>query len=85
MDKDAAVKMLEDMQARFPGLTPELATQTILAESLRACRSVIDLTRLPVDPSVLNQLRDIGLLDPEEWQRLMAMLDPSINAVDRAN
>ena len=46
---------------------------------------MIDLTRLPVDPSVLNQLRDIGLLDPEEWQRLMAMLDPSINAVDRAD
>jgi hypothetical protein len=34
MDKDAAAKMINDMQERFPGLTPELAAQTILVESL---------------------------------------------------
>ena len=76
MDKDAAARMIEEMQSRFPGLTPELATQTILVESLRVCQSVMDLARLPVDPSVLNRLREQGLLEPEEWQRLMAMLDP---------
>ena len=76
MDKDAAVRMIEEMQSRFPGLTPELATQTILVESLRVCQSVMDLARLPVDPSMLNRLREQGLLEPEEWKRLMAMLDP---------
>ena len=78
MDKDAAAKMIDEMQERFPGLTPELAAQTILVESLRAGQSVMDLTRLPIDPLVLNQLRDRGLLDQAEWQRVMAMLDPSV-------
>ena len=78
MDKDAAAKMIDEMQERFPGLTPELAAQTILVESLWACQSVMDLTRLPIDPLVLNQLRDRGLLDQAEWQRVMAMLDPSV-------
>ena len=82
MDKDAAARMIEDMQSRFPGLTPELATQTILVESLRVSQSVKDLARLPVDPSVLNRLREQGLLEPEEWQRLMAMLDP-VSPVER--
>lgn len=82
MDKDAAARMIEEMQSRFPGLTPELATQTILVESLRVCQSVMDLARLPVDPSVLNRLREKGLLEPEEWQRLMAMLDP-VSPVER--
>ena len=72
--------MIDDMQERFPGLTPELAAQTILVESLKACQSVMDLTRLPIDPLMLNQLRDRGLLDQAEWQRVMAMLDPSIVA-----
>ena len=78
MDKDAAAKMIDEMQERFPGLTPELAAQTILVESLKACQSVMDLTRLPIDPLMLNQLRDRGLLDQAEWQRVMAMLDPSV-------
>ena len=78
MDKDAAAKMIDDMQERFPGLTPELAAQTILVESLKACQSLMDLTRLPIDPLMLNQLRDRGLLDQAEWQRVMAMLDPSV-------
>lgn len=82
MDKDAAARMIEEMQSRFPGLTPELATQTILVESLRVCQSVMDLARLPVDPSVLNRLREQGLLEPEEWQRLMAILDP-VSPVER--
>ena len=82
MDKNAAARMIEEMQNRFPGLTPELATQTILVESLRVCQSVMDLARLPVDPSVLNRLREQGLLEPEEWQRLMAMLDP-VSPVER--
>ena len=83
MDKDAASRMIDEMQSRFPGLTPELATQTILLESLRACRSVMDLTRLPVDPQVLNRLREQGLLESEEWLRLMGMLDPAAAAQDQ--
>ena len=83
MDKDAASRMIDEMQSRFPGLTPELATQTILVESLRACRSVMDLTRLPVDPQVLNRLREQGLLESEEWLRLMGMLDPAAAAQDQ--
>ena len=83
MDKDAASRMIDEMQSRFPGLTPELATQTILVESLRACRSVMDLTRLPVDPLVLNRLREQGLLESDEWLRLMGMLDPAAAAQDK--
>ena len=36
----------------------------------------MDLTKLPIDPRTLNQLRDLGLLDQSEWERVMAMLDP---------
>ena len=85
MDKDAASRMIDEMQSRFPGLTPELATQTILVESLRACRSVMDLTRLPVDPLVLNRLREQGLLESDEWMRLMGMLDPAAASQDKNN
>ena len=85
MDKDAASRMIDDMQSRFPGLTPELATKTILVESLRACRSVMDLTHLPVDPLVLNQLREQGLLESDEWLRLMRMLDPATASQDKNN
>lgn len=85
MDKDAASRMIDEMQTRFPGLTPELATQTILVESLRACRSVMDLTRLPVDPLVLNRLREQGLLESDEWMRLMGMLDPAAASQDKNN
>ena len=85
MDKDAASRMIDEMQTRFPGLTPELATQTILVESLRACRSVMDLTRLPVDPLVLNRLREQGLLESDEWMRLMGMLDPATASQDKNN
>lgn len=85
MDKDAASRMIDDMQSRFPGLTPELATQTILVESLRACRSVMDLTHLPVDPLVLNRLREQGLLESDEWLRLMRMLDPATASQDKNN
>ncbi len=76
MEKNAAAKMIEDMQEQFPGLTPEVAAQTILVESLKACKSVMDLTKLPIDPRTLNQLLDRGLLDQGEWERLMTMLDP---------
>ena len=85
MDKDAASRMIDEMQSRFPGLTPELATQTILVESLRACRSVMDLTRLPVDPLVLNRLREQGLLESDEWMRLMGMLDPAAASQNKNN
>ena len=76
MENNAAAKMIEDMQERFPGLTPEVAAQTILVESLKACKSVMDLTKLPIDPRTLDQLLDRGLLDHGEWERLISLLDP---------
>ena len=76
MNTDAAARMLEEMQKRFPGLTPELATQTLLAESLKTCQTIMDLTKLPVNPKVLDQLLHSDLIDRKEWERLMAMLDP---------
>ena len=54
MDNQAASKMIDDMQELFPGLTPELAVQTILVESLKAWQTVMDLTKLPTDPRTLN-------------------------------
>ena len=76
MNTDAAARMLEEMQKRFPGLTPELATQTLLAESLKTCQTIMDLTKLPVNPKVLDQLLQSDLIDRKEWERLMTMLDP---------
>ena len=76
MNTDAAERMLEEMQQRFPGLTLELATQTLLAESLKTCQTIMDLTKLPVNPKVLDQLLQSGLIDRKEWERLMTMLDP---------
>ena len=76
MNTDAAARMLEEMQKRFPGLTPELATQTLLAESLKTCQTIMDLTKLPVNPKVLDQLLQSALIERKEWERLMTMLDP---------
>ena len=79
MDKaqEASTKMLEDLQKRFPGLTPELAMKTILAESLKSCNTVFDLAKLPIDPSLLSELLNNGLIDQPEHSRIMQMLDPS--------
>ena len=43
------------------------------------CKTVLDLTKLPVDPSVLDQLLNDGLIDQSEYTRIMNMLDPSHN------
>ena len=79
MDKaqEVSAKMMEDLQKKFPGLTPELAMKTILAESLRSCKTVFDLTKLPIDPSLLSELLNNGLIDQPEYSRIMQMLDPS--------
>ena len=79
MDKaqEVSAKMMEDLQKKFPGLTPELAMKTILAESLRSCNTVFDLTKLPIDPSLLSELLNNGLIDQPEYSRIMQMLDPS--------
>ena len=37
----------------------------------------MDLTLLPIDPRVLNQLLEGGLINKAEWERVMAMLDPT--------
>ena len=79
MDKAQEVyaKMMEDLQKKFPGLTPELAMKTILVESLKSCNTVFDLTKLPIDPSLLSELLNNGLIDQPEYSRIMQMLDPS--------
>ena len=76
LQKDS-VKMMEDLQKSFPGLTPELAIKTILAESLKSCKTVFDLTKLPIDPSILSELLNDGLIDKPEYFRIMQILDPS--------
>ena len=79
MDKaqEVSAKMMEDLQKKFPGLTPELAMKTILVESLKSCKTVLDLTKLPIDPSLLSELLNNGLIDQPEYSRIMQMLDPS--------
>ena len=79
MDKaqEVSAKMMEDLQKKFPGLTPELAMKTILVESLKSCNTVFDLTKLPIDPSLLSELLNNGLIDQPEYSRIMQMLDPS--------
>ena len=79
MDKaqEVSAKMMEDLQKRFPGLTPELAIKTILVESLKSCNTVLDLTKLPIDPSLLSELLNNKLIDQHEYSRIMQMLDPS--------
>ena len=79
MDKaqEVSAKMMEDLQKRFPGLTPELAMKTILVESLKSCNTVFDLTKLPINPSLLSELHNNGLIDQPEYSRIMQMLDPS--------
>ena len=79
MDKaqEVTAKMMGDLQKKFPGLTPELAMKTILVESLKSCKTVLDLTKLPIDPSLLRELLNNGLIDQSEYSRIMKMLDPS--------
>ena len=79
MDKaqEVTAKMMGDLQKKFPGLTPELAMKTILVESLKSCKTVLDLTKLPIDPSLLSELLNNGLIDQPEYSRIMQMLDPS--------
>ena len=77
--QEASADMLKDLQKNFPGLTPDLAMNTILVESLKICKTVLGLTKLPVDPSVLDQLLNDGLIDQAEYTRIMNMLDPSRN------
>ena len=76
MNKDFAAQMLENIEKQFPGLTPERASQHLLAESLKTCSTIMDMTHLPVNPKVLDQLLNLGLLDQKEWSRLMNILDP---------
>ena len=79
MDKaqEASIKMMDELQKKFPGLTPELAMKTILVESLKSCNTVFDLTKLPIDPSLLRELLKNKLIDQPEYSRIMQILDPS--------
>lgn len=75
--EEVSTKMMDDLQKKFPGLTPELAMKTILAESLKSCNTVFDLTKLPINPTLLRELLNNKLIDQPEYSRIMQMLDPS--------
>ena len=88
--QEASADMLKDLQKNFPGLTPDLAIKTILVESLKICKTVLDLTKLPVGPSVLDQLLIDGLIDQSEtsfrldkWSYFNGKRDLSANATIR--
>lgn len=69
-------QLLEDIQSKFAGMKPEMASQIILAETLKLCRNIMDMTKLPVNPKVLDLLLNQKLIDQSEHQRLMDILDP---------
>ena len=69
-------QLLEDIQSKFAEMKPEMASQIILAETLKLCRNIMDMTKLPVNPKVLDLLLNQKLIDQSEHQRLMDILDP---------
>ena len=69
-------QLMEDIQSKFAEMKPEMASQIILAETLKLCRNIMDMTKLPVNPKVLDLLLNQKLIDQSEHQRLMDILDP---------
>lgn len=76
MKDDTASQLLESIEQMAPGVTLEGAAQTVMAEALKACTSVEQMTQLPVTPKTLDRLRDRGFLADQDWTRLMNLLDP---------
>ena len=76
MNQQQKNQMMEEIQKRFSDMKPELASQIILAETLKLCKNIMDMTKLPVNPKVLNLLLHQELIDEAEHQRLINILDP---------
>ncbi|WP_392350607.1 hypothetical protein [Parasynechococcus sp.] len=76
MNEDTASQLLESIEQMAPGVTLESAAQTVMAEALKACSSLEQLTQLPVTPKTLDRLKDGGFLPDQEWTRLKDLLDP---------
>lgn len=76
MNEDTASQLLESIEQMAPGVTLESAAQTVMAEALKACSSLEQLTQLPVTPKTLDRLKDAGFLPDQEWTRLKDLLDP---------
>ena len=72
------MRLMEEIQARFPDLKPEHASQIMLAETLKLCTNIIDMTKLPVSPKIIDLLFAEKLIDKTEHNRLINILDPQI-------
>ena len=46
------------------------AGQTVLAEALKTCTSIEQLTKLPVTPKTLDVLLEAGYLGTDDWEDL---------------
>ena len=55
MNEDTASQLLESIEQMAPGVTLESAAQTVMAEALKACSSLEQLTQLPVTPTNVKQ------------------------------
>ena len=77
MKDDTAAQLLDSIQKMAPDITLESAAQTVMAEALKACNSLEQMTKLPVTPKILDRLKEGGFLDNDEWTRLKDLLDPS--------
>ena len=74
--KPTADQLLASIQSMAPGVSLENAGQTVLAEALKTCTSIEQLTKLPVTPQPLDVLLDGGYLGTDDWERLKNLLDP---------
>ena len=74
--KPTAEQLLASIQSMAPDVSLESAGQTVLAEALKTCTSIEQLTKLPVTPKTLDALLEDRYLDTDNWERLKNLLDP---------
>ena len=74
--KPTAEQLLASIQSMAPDVSLESAGQTVLAEALRTCTNIEQLTKLPVTPKTLDVLLEAGYLGTDDWERLTNLLDP---------
>ena len=74
--KPTAEQLLASIQSMAPDVSLESAGQAVLAEALKTCTSIEQLTKLPVTPKTLDVLLEGGYLGSDDWERLKNLLDP---------
>ena len=74
--KPTAEQLLASIQSMAPDVSLESAGQTVLAEALKTCMNIEQLTKLPVTPKTLDVLLEAGYLGTDDWERLTNLLDP---------